>query len=153
MKESKFIIKRFDKIFLALSVTLLFLFSQSLISQTSAAYKNAADAIRIAQDSKQFLVLLFYDKKTESLKAMETTVNEFRKTTSVKTLFYKVRITDDKEKDIVTKYNINIAPVPLLLVFAPNGAITGGFPQQVKSQELKKCFAISEMDMEIMKPL
>jgi len=153
MNKMRLFIKKINKMLLTLSIALLFLFTQSSIGQTSVAYKNAEEAMQAAQKNKQYLILLFYDKKAETLNAMETTVNEFLKTISEKPLFYQVQTTDDKEKETIRKYGISRVPLPLLLVFAPNGAITGGFPEQVKTQELKKCFSVNELDMKIMKPL
>lgn len=136
----------------ALSITLLLLFSQSLIGQTNAAYNNAAEAIHAAQNDKQYLFLLFYDKKGESLKAMESAINDFRNKTSEKSLFYKVRTTDKKEKDTIAKYGIERASLPVLLVFAPNGAVTGGFPGKVSVDELKRSM-VTDLVMDILKTM
>jgi len=149
MNRIRFIVKRLDKMIIALCATLL-LFSQSLIGQTTVAYKNSAEAIQTAQNNKQYLFLLFYDTKGESLKAMESTVNDFRNKTSEDTLFYKALTTDEKENDTIAKYGINRAPLPVLLIFAPNGAITGGFPKEVSMDLLKKCI-VDNLIMDVLK--
>lgn len=131
------IVKKLGKIVIALPVALVLIYSQSLMGQT-ATFKNAAEAIQTAQNNKQYLFLLCYDKKGESLKAMETTVNDFRSKTSASTLLYKALTTDEKEKGTIAKYGINRAPLPLVLVIAPNGAITGGFPKEVSLAALNK---------------
>jgi hypothetical protein len=69
---------------------------------------------------------------------MESVINDFRSKTSEKSLFYKARTTDEKEKDTIAKYGIDRASLPILLVFAPNGAVTGGFPGKVRVDELKR---------------
>ena len=52
-----------------------------------------------------------------------------------------VNITDSSEKDIVSKFQLDRAPMPLVLAIAPNGAITGGFPTKFEEQELLNAFA------------
>jgi len=131
------IAKRIDGMVIALCATLLFL-SQGLIGQTTVAYNNSGEAIVAAQNNKQYLFVLFYDTKGESLTAMESSVNDFKNKSSEKILFYKARTTDDKEQDVIKVYGINRAPLPLLLVFAPNGAVTGGFPKEVSMDSLEK---------------
>jgi hypothetical protein len=142
-------VKRFATMMFMLFVTLL-LFTQSLVGQTNIAYKNATEAIRTAQNSKQYLFLLCYDEKGESLTAMENTVIAYRKKASEKTIFYKARTTDEKEKDIIEKYGITRAPLPIVLVFAPNGAITGGFPKEASIDGLKSSI-VSNVVMDILK--
>ncbi|OGS36827.1 MAG: hypothetical protein A2293_04145 [Elusimicrobia bacterium RIFOXYB2_FULL_49_7] len=43
--------------------------------------------------------------------------------------------------------------LPLVLVFAPNGVVTGGFPKQVTSDQLKQSVNVSELMLKILKPL
>lgn len=146
--EITFIVKRISKMMISLSAALLL--SQSLIGQTSTAYKNAAEAIQTAQNKKQYLFVLFYDTKGESVKAMESVVDTFRNKASKNALFYEAQTTDDKEKDTIAKYGLNQAPLPLLLVFAPNGAITGGFPKEISIDSLKKSI-VPDLVMDILK--
>ena len=49
--------------------------------------------------------------------------------------------TDSSEKDIVAKFDLSRAPMPLVLAMAPNGAITGGFPTKFEEQQLVDAFA------------
>ena len=43
---------------------------------------------------------------------------------------YTLNIKDASENAIVQKFRLQQAPLPLVLVFAPNGAIMGGFPKE-----------------------
>jgi hypothetical protein len=52
-----------------------------------------------------------------------------------------INITDPSEKDIVAKFQLDRAPMPLALAMAPNGAITGGFPTKFEEQQLLDAFA------------
>jgi hypothetical protein len=114
--------------------------------------KSAQEAIEAAKKQNQYLFLLFYDQKNDSLKAMETVVKTFINKSPQKIITYKALTTDNKEADIVAKYGINRAPLPVVLTFAPNGAITGGFPQKVDESQLKQCF-VADITMRILKTL
>ena len=52
-----------------------------------------------------------------------------------------MNITDSSEKAIVAKFQLDRAPMPLVLAMAPNGAITGGFPTKFEEQQLVDAFA------------
>jgi hypothetical protein len=51
-----------------------------------------------------------------------------------------VDITDAAEKAIVDKFDLQRAPMPLVLALAPNGAITGAFPKRFDEARLQKAF-------------
>jgi hypothetical protein len=52
-----------------------------------------------------------------------------------------VNVTAKAEAQIVEKFRLDRAPMPLVLAIAPNGAITGGFPDSFSEQELLDAFA------------
>lgn len=107
--------------------------------QKSDAPGSANKAISQAQENGKFLVMLFYERKDNSFQEMQKTVQAFSKTSVKAIIIYEVLTTDSKESDVIHKYGINRAPLPVVLVFAPNGAITGGFPQKVTNQQLSNC--------------
>lgn len=114
--------------------------------------KSAQGAIEAAKKQHQYLFLVFYDQKNDSLKAMETVIKTCVNKSPQKIITYKVLTTDNKEADIIAKYGINRAPLPVVLVFAPNGVVTGGFPQKVEENQLKRCL-VAEITMKILKTL
>ncbi len=63
-----------------------------------------------------------------------------------------VKTTDPAERALVDKFDLSRAPMPLVLAFAPNGAITGGFPTKFDEQELLDAFATPATE-KVMKPL
>ena len=136
----------------------ILLMSQSLLVQTAFAEtkadpKTAEEAIALARNSRQSLFILFYDKEDDMLKKMEDTIKTFKIKSSSKVLIYRASTVSDKESAVVQKYGVNRASLPLLLVFAPNGAITGGFPQKVTTEELTKSCSVPELVMNILRPL
>lgn len=105
-------------------------------SQAQFAPESANEAIAQAQQNGDFLFMLFYEKKDDSLQEMQKTLQDFSKKSAKAIRIYDALTTDDKESDVIQKYGINRAPLPVLLVFAPNGAITGGYPQTVTEEQL-----------------
>jgi len=53
----------------------------------------------------------------------------------------EVSVSAATERAIVDKFDLDRAPMPLILAIAPNGAVTGGFPTEVEKQGLLEAFA------------
>jgi hypothetical protein len=114
--------------------------------------ETAKEALELAKNDNKYLFILFFDKDDHLLKAMEDELKDFLSISPEETFIYKASTKNNKDAEIVTKYGINRTPLPVLLIFAPNGAITGGFPQTVSHQQLTKCF-VPELTMKILKNL
>ncbi len=125
----------------------------TVYSKSQAATTSANEAIRIAQKTGKYLFILSYDSKNSSYSSMAKTVENFQNKTSDKINIYKLHMKNKKDANIVTKYGINRAPLPLLLIIAPNGAVTGGFPEKVTKEQLKKSTSISRLVLNILKLL
>lgn len=121
-------------------------------SQKRFAPESANNAITQAQQNGDFLYIMFYEKKDDSFQEMQKTVQVFSMNTGKAIKTYEALTTDNKESDVVQKYGISRAPLPLLLVFAPNGAITGGFPQKVTKEQLSSCM-VPKLIMTILKSI
>lgn len=145
-------------------VTILICMSDSANSQTanrsktqkqtmgksSSAPESANKAIAQAQQNGDYLYIMFYEKKDDSYQEMRKTVQAFVKKSVKPIKTYEAMTTDSKESDVIQKYGINQAPLPILLVFAPNGAITGGFPQKATEKQLTDCM-VPNLIMNILK--
>lgn len=57
-----------------------------------------------------------------------------------------VNITDPLDQEMVKSYGVDRAPMPLILVLAPNGAIMGGFPTKVEESQLLGAFGTPGME-------
>jgi hypothetical protein len=57
-----------------------------------------------------------------------------------------VNIADPLDQEMVKGYGVDRAPMPLVLVLAPNGAIMGGFPTQVEEAQLLAAFGTPGME-------
>ncbi|QDV62680.1 hypothetical protein [Crateriforma conspicua] len=98
----------------------------------------AGVAMRNAAAKGKYLFVYFWkqaDQPTQTMRAV------FEKATAQMNDVadaISVRITDAGNADIVKKFDVSRAPMPLALAIAPNGAITRGLPVKFDDQQLKE---------------
>jgi hypothetical protein len=120
---------------------------------TYAAPTNAKSAIAEASVAGKFLGLVFYQAQDASLTALSSSIAAFNKSSTKKITVYKAKLGDPANSEIVAKYGIQGTDLPLVLVIAPNGAITGGYPKNVTADQLKQSVDISDLMLKTLKPL
>ncbi len=54
--------------------------------------------------------------------------------------FVSVNVNDASDRGVVTQYGADRSPLPLTIVVAPNGAVTAGFPDQIKKADFASVF-------------
>jgi len=97
-------------------------------------------ALERAATAGKYLLLLFYRNDDDSTRAMKKVIASAAAKLASKANSITVNVADDAEKDIVAKFGVDRAPMPLTLVVAPTGAITGGFPGKVTEEQLSGAF-------------
>jgi hypothetical protein len=115
-------------------------------------FKTADEALSKAKAESRYLFMIFYEKQDDKLSAMEKEVELFRKKKAAGAMVYKADIKDKKDMETVNKFEAGKVDMPAVLVFAPNGSITGGFPEKVTEEQLEGTI-VSVLDMKIMKTL
>lgn len=90
---------------------------------SESAPRGAAAALKRAQDQKKHAFLLFYKQGDEACAKMRKTLDAAEKTLRKRAVFYAADVAAEKDKETVAKYQADKAPLPLTLVFAPNGAL------------------------------
>jgi hypothetical protein len=108
--------------------------------QKPAAGKGMA-AIQEAADADKYLFVFFSKSADDQTLAMRKVFDAAVQKTADRASGIGVDITDPAEKEIVDKFDLQRAPMPLVLALAPNGAITGGFPTKFDEQQLLDAFA------------
>jgi hypothetical protein len=103
-----------------------------------ASPKTTLEALAASQKAGTFLAVIFFDQKDKLFTTMDDTLSKFVKGSSEKVGVFHAAVKDKAEAQIIAKHKIERAKLPLLLVFAPNGAITGGFEQKVTDAQLNK---------------
>jgi hypothetical protein len=118
-----------------------------------AASSTANAAIDKASAAGQFLCLIFYEAQDSSFNNISTSITTFSKSSTKKLSVFKAKLSDPSNKEIVDKYGIPSDQLPMLLVIAPNGAVTGGFPKSITADQLKQSVSVSELILKTIKPL
>ncbi len=91
-----------------------------------------------ASEEDKFLMLHLYSGSPESeLKTTYTNVHS----TLLKSL-HAVSINRDNSSSsfLIEKYNLRYAPIPLIVIIAPNGAIAGSFQSSFSAEQVKAVF-------------
>lgn len=88
---------------------------------------ESAKAISEANRENKHLFIFFFKDQNEKTKKIQCVFDQFITNMGPKVRSIKIKSTDYLEADIVSKYKLKDAPMPFVLVMAPNGAITGGF--------------------------
>jgi hypothetical protein len=103
-------------------------------------------ALTQASAAGKYLFIFFSAEDDENTKAMRKVFSDAVAKTSDKASSVAVTISDPAEKEIVAKYGVEKAPMPLVLVVAPNGAVTGGFPTTFDEKALLNAFVSPGME-------
>ncbi len=123
------------------------------VLSSHAAPASAKSAIAEAAAAGKFLCLVFYDVQDESFNGISSAVTSYKKSAARKISLYTAKISIAENKEIADKYGIQVTDLPMLLVIAPNGAVTGGAPRTVTADQLKQFTGISELMQKVIKPL
>lgn len=130
-------------------VTALFIFAIAC----HGAATNAKSAMEAASKAGQFLCLTFYESPDASFTAMSSSVTSFKKSSGSKVATFNAKISDPTNYDVVNQNGIQGGDLPVLLVIAPNGVITGGYPKSVTMEQLKQSVSVSDLMLKTLKPL
>jgi hypothetical protein len=105
--------------------------------QTTTPDGSQAGLSRAAAANK-FLFVFVAENNNDATQATRKTFETALAKLADQTEWIAVDRTDAGEKGFVQKYGLATSPMPLVLAFAPNGAITGGFPAaQLTEQRLR----------------
>lgn len=114
-------------------------------AQAPAEASPAQTAQSQAASQGKYGYLVFYREDNEATRAMAQVVSESaaQRPTEVASIF--VAVTNPAEANVVRQFNVERAPMPLVIVTAPNGAVTGAYPQRVTPEQLTASFVTPAM--------
>ena len=98
-------------------------------------------AMQEAAEAKKYLFALFRKEEDSQTNAMRVVLEDVMKEVADRANSVEVDVSASSEKAIVKKFDLDRAPMPLVLAIAPSGAIMGGFPTEVDKQKLLDAFA------------
>ena len=108
---------------------------------SAAAAGTGMDALHKAAAANKYLFAFFWKAEDESTRARRKVFDAAVTQIAERADAVAVNVTAKAETQIVEKFGLDRAPMPLVLAIAPNGAITGGFPDSFSEQELLDAFA------------
>lgn len=113
-------------------------------SDTSSAKQSTPSAgqsaMQRALDDKKFMFALFFRADDDATQAARRTLEAAMPKFADRAMSTAVNITDPQEKAIVKKYDLDRAPMPLMLAIAPNGAVTRSYPLKFNEAQLETAF-------------
>jgi len=102
---------------------------------------NGIAAMEQAAQGNKYLFAFFWKEENEQTLAGWKVFEAAMKEVADKADWVAVDTADASQREIVEKFDLDRAPMPLVLALAPNGAVTGGFPTEFGEQELLQAFA------------
>lgn len=126
----------------------------ALIAWTRPALaQDAKEAIQKASASGQYLLLAFYETTDDAFVAMTSAAETLITSSDQKITFFGAKMDTSDNKTVAEKYGVQTIHLPILLVIAPNGAITGGFPKTVTPEKLEQSVHVSDLMLKTLQPL
>lgn len=113
--------------------TMIFLGMLSLCSLSLFA-DDSSRFIQNAVSENKHLFIFFYKDQNEKTLLLQNVFDQAIQKMGEQVKAIKVKANDPSEKSIIDRFNLKRAPMPFVLVLAPNGAITGGFPSFTEEQ-------------------
>ena len=108
--------------------------------QTQSTPSEASQRLSRASTDGNYAYVLFYELNNSKCITMEEHLDSFAGATEKNVEIIKVDRLDSKNRDIVTRLRTRTAPIPLTLLFAPNGSLITAFTKIVTEEDLEKAF-------------
>lgn len=134
------------------SFMLTFIFSPAAHSQNSPTPGKISSMLQKSAQEKKSTFIMVWNEENESTSAMKKIFDQASAKFATQANAVAVKLDDPAEQEIISKYRLNTAPMPLILTIAPNGAITGAFLSRVDLALLEKSL-VSEVEADCMKSL
>ena len=110
-----------------------------------AAASAAQQALAQAAAQGRYAYIVFYRADDEATRAMAQTVAASAAERAQAVTPVYVSLADMAERPLVEQFAVGRAPMPMTIVTAPNGAVTGAFPQRVTAEQLGGAFVTPAM--------
>lgn len=103
-------------------------------------------ALQHAADAKKYLFMFFYKTDDAETQAARRSLDKNAWKFADRAEFASVNVTDPAEQSLVNQYGLGRAPLPLVLAFAPNGAVTRSFVKDFDEAQLAMAFVSPSME-------
>lgn len=107
---------------------------------------TAAEALRRASDKNKHMFILFFSTEDEATRIARESLDRAVRSMGRSAEWVAADVTSENNAAIANKYNLRSTPMPVVLVFAPNGAVTGGFQSaDINEEKLRSAIASAGM--------
>lgn len=113
-----------------------------------ASAPTGTAALEQAAAADRYLFVFFYGDEDEQTRQMREVFDAATRQLADRADAAAVKVADPREREIVDKFNVSRAPMPLIMAVAPNGAVTGGFSAGVDLDEEKLRSVLASPSME-----
>lgn len=104
------------------------------------AEASADSAIQAAAKKNRYAFVTFYKSNDSASKEMLNDVKSIQGKLANRADFVSVDVGDKANRQVVSRYGADRSPIPLTIVVAPNGAITAGFPREIRKTDFSDVF-------------
>ena len=105
----------------------------------------AETSIKAAGRQNRYAIVTFYKKNDAASTKMLAEAKQLQAKYSSRANFVSADVGNAAHKELISQYGVDRAPIPLTLVIAPNGAVTAGYPSEIKKTDLSDAFVSSGM--------
>ena len=112
----------------------------------SPSMGRGAAAIEHAAAAGKYLFAFFYKHDAAETQRLRESFDSFAAKLAGRAETVTIDLRDPAEAGIASRFNLTHAPMPFVLVLAPNGALMGGFPREVNEEKLLASFAGPAME-------
>lgn len=136
--------------------TLLFATACLLMARIADAQMPELSPLQVAlaesAEAGQFTFVVFHREESAALRTMHRVAMDGAAARSEQAAVATAHVDDPAEAALVARFGISRAPMPMTVVVAPNGAVTGLFSRQVTDEQLATSI-VSPTMMQCMKDL
>lgn len=91
-----------------------------------------------AADAEQYTYLMFFRSQDAATQSMQQTIRDHVEDHANVATLVSVKLDDAAEADLIEKYDATRMPMPVVVGIAPNGAVSGVYPQRVSTDQLER---------------
>ena len=112
---------------------MIFLGILTLSSLNLFADDSSGSIQNAASENKHLFIFLYKDQNEKTLR-LQNIFDQAMVKMGEQVKSIKIKANDPSEKALIERFNLKRSPMPFVVVLAPNGAITGGFPSFTEEQ-------------------
>lgn len=106
------------------------------ICASSVFAENGMETLQRAVNEGKYLYLFIYNDDSSNSVRLQSLFNQTLQKLGDRVRSASIKLTDPSERDIIEKFDLKRAPMPLALIIASNGAVMGGFPSSFTEEQL-----------------